>query len=95
MYAKQPYLEILYKTIFLIGYYGMFRIGELTLSPHVMKAKDISFSKNKNKIQILLHSSKTHGKESPPQKIKISEVPPAAKSNRHRFFCPFAWPKYT
>ena len=28
---KQPYLAILYQSILLIGYYGLFRIGELTV----------------------------------------------------------------
>ena len=37
--ALQPYLSLLYKTIFIIGYYGLFRIGELSEGPHVIKAK--------------------------------------------------------
>ena len=61
---NQPYLESLFKTIFIIGYYGLFRVGELTKSPHVMRAKDVYISHNKDKILIVLHTSKTHGHES-------------------------------
>ena len=38
---------------------------------------------------ILLHSSKTHGKEFRPQKIKIEATNKSDKGN-NRFFCPFA-----
>ena len=38
---KQWYLELLYKAMFSICYYGMMRIGEVTKSPHVLKAKDV------------------------------------------------------
>ena len=37
--GNQWYLEILYKTLFAISYYGLMRIGEVTKSPHVLKAK--------------------------------------------------------
>ena len=84
---KQPYLELLYKTILAIGYYGLFRIGELvTPGEHTMKARDLYLGKNKNKILIVLYSSKTHDKESYPQEIKITGRD-NVKSNR--FFCPF------
>ena len=90
--ASQPYLEALYMTIFCLGYYGLMRIGELTRSLHVVKAGNIHVGNNKNKIMIVLYSSKTHGKESRPQEIKITEV--QYNSNRYRqsrtrFFCPF------
>ena len=68
---KQPYLEALYITAFLIGYYGLFRVGELTMGDHVIRAANVHEGKNKDKILIVLYSSKTHGKESYPQKVKI------------------------
>ena len=43
MFKTQYYLEILYKTIFLIRYYGLLRIGEMTMSPHTLKAKKCSY----------------------------------------------------
>ena len=43
MFKTQHYLEILYKTIFLIGYYGLLRIAEMTMSPHTLKAKKCSY----------------------------------------------------
>ena len=71
--TNQPYLEILYKAIFCLAYYGMMRVGELTLSPHVLKAKNIHIGNNKDKIMMVLYSSKTHGKESRPQHIKTTK----------------------
>ena len=85
--SPQPYLEIMYKAIFCLGYYGMLRVGEMTLGPHTVKAGNIHVGHNKDEILIVLYTSKTHGKESGPQKVKIS-----ARSGRHmdkQFFCPF------
>ena len=82
---KQPYLEILFKTIFIIGYYGLFRIGELTSGSHPVKAADVHIGQNKNKLLFVLYTSKTHGWESRPQKVKIS----AEIDNNNGFFCPF------
>ena len=71
----QPYLETLYKTIFCLGYYGMLRVGEISLSEHVIKACNIHVGHNKDKILLAICSTKTHGAESGPQKIKISATP--------------------
>ena len=86
IFNDQPYLQYLYKSIFLLAYYGLFRIGELTKSDHVIKACDFYLGRNKNKMLIILYSSKTHGKYSLPQKVKISESP---DGKHKRFFCPF------
>ena len=88
--GKQPYLEATYLAMFALSYYGLLRIGELTSSEHALKAKDIQVGTNKDKILIVLRSSKTHGKESPPQLIKISAVNGRNTDfGKHRFFCPF------
>ena len=84
--GQQPYLEILYKAMLILGYYGLLRIGELTKSNHVLKAKDIHVGINKQKILILLHTSKTHNTGSKPQEIKITSLNASA---RKRHFCPF------
>ena len=84
---KQPYLNALYKALFALGYYGLMRIGKLTLSDHTLKAQNVHIGINKNKIQLILYSSKTHGKESLPQKIKISQN--ESSGNKEKFFCPF------
>ena len=83
----QPYLESLYKTILSLGYYGMLRVGEMTDSPHNVRASNVHVAYNKDKIQLVLYTSKTHGRESRPQKVKISAVETKVKVNR--FFCPF------
>ena len=88
LFDKQFYLLLLYQSIFLLGYYGLFRISELTQGQHVVKAKDINIGLNKNKILIVLYSSKTHSKESRPQKVKIAENADT-QLKRKRFFCPF------
>ena len=87
-YSKQEYLVRMYHALFCLAYYGMFRVGELGYSQHSAKAADIYMGMNKNKILVLLHSSKTHGKESRAQKIKITESPQKLHEfTRH--FCPF------
>ena len=86
--SPQPYLIILYKAIFSLACYGMLRVGELSLGNHTIKACNIHVGNNKDKILIILYSSKTHGKESRPQKVKISALP-SMKSNQKKIFCPF------
>ena len=89
-FDKQWYLEVLYKTIFALSYYGMMRVGEVTKSQHVLKAKDVHIAKNKDKILPVLYSSKTHDEGSRPQKIKIT-ANNREKSGKYlaRHFCPF------
>ena len=87
-FIAQQYLEILYKTIFCLGYYGLMRVGELAESNHVVKACNIHIGQNKDKIMLVLYSSKTHGKRHCPQKIKISALPKVG-TNVSNFFCPF------
>ena len=64
------------------------RVGEVTKSPHVLKAKDVHIAKNKDKILLILYSSKTHDTASTPQEIKISAAMNTGKLS-NRFFCPF------
>ena len=66
IFNSEPYLDLMYKTIFIISYYGLMRVGEVASGTHPLKAKDVHIADNKNKILLILHSSKTHGKESPP-----------------------------
>ena len=90
IYASQPYLETLYKALFSLAYYGLMRVGELTEAKacHTLKACDVHMGINKNKILLILYSLKTHGQESEPQQIKISEVKQSV--TRKNFFCPFS-----
>ena len=84
--CNQDYLCILYKAIFAMGYYGPLRIGEISKSDHVIKAKDVHIGSNKPKILMLLYSSKTHGAESNPQQIKISANQSILDNNKLFFF---------
>ena len=77
MYADQPYLSVLYQTLFSTAYFGLFRVGELTTSEHTVQVDDVHIAVNKQKIMFMLRSSKTHSRSMLPQKIKIS-------SSRHK-----------
>ena len=70
----QMYFKNLYMAIFAAAYYGLFRIGELTDSSHVVKACDVHIALNKRKLLFVLHSSKTHHFNVKPQLIKISST---------------------
>ena len=87
--GEQYYLEIMYKASFLTAYYGLMRIGELCHSNHALRAANLHLGENKEKILMVLYSSKTHGKESAPQKIKITSVNQERKVKNNRNFCPF------
>ena len=82
------YLVILYKAILAMAYYGLFRIGELTMSPHVIRVKEVHLATNKRKMLFVLRSSKTHSKANLPQTIKIISNP--VKTQRKTAnFCPY------
>ena len=71
IFDTQPYLSKLYAAIFITGNYGLLRIGELTKSQHAIKARDVHMAKNKDKMMLVLRSSKTHGVHQKPQIIKL------------------------
>ena len=81
-FSQQPYLSCLYKAMFALAYYGLLRIREITDSDHIIKANDFHIGSNKNKIRVLLYTSKTHGEESPPQKVKISKNDSIPQANQ-------------
>ena len=87
LFHAQQYLRITYKVLFMLSYYGLFRVGELAAGPHQIKAKDIHVAAHKPILKIILHSSKTHGRYSLPQKVKITQEP-TIKRKKHNF-CPF------
>ena len=94
--SGQMYLSTLYKTIFLTRYYSLFCIGELTTgraggNKHTIKAVNVHVAQNKDKIMIMLYSSKMHDKHSLPQRVKITGMglPNARSSQGKKFFCPF------
>ena len=90
VYSQQPYLDILFKTLFVIAYYGLMRPGEVTKSQHVVKAKDVHVGLNKEKIMLVLYTSKTHDRGNIPQKIRITSNK-TEKTGKYaeRHFCPF------
>ena len=70
--GDQPYLLVMYRAFFALSYYGFFRVGELALGDHPVKAMDVHIATNKPKMLFILHTSKSHGEEFQPQKVKIT-----------------------
>ena len=71
LFATQPYLDILYRALFVSAYYGMLRVGEMAEGSHPIFARDVHIATNKKKILFILRTSKTHWTDSRPQKVKI------------------------
>ena len=96
LFDQQPYLKTIYSALFSTAYFGLFRVGELTKSQHVVKVTNVKIAMNKKKILFLLESLKTHGTNVLPQKIKISSTE-QSKQNKNRTnkrselasFCPY------
>ena len=89
---NQVYLQVMYCTLFTVAYYGLFRICELTktASNHAVKAKDVHLAGNKNKLLLVLYTSKTHTRGMKPQKIKlVANVDEKTGAYRRKTFCPF------
>ena len=85
MLDSQLYLKLLYKTIFCVMYYGLLRAGEVSKSPHVIRVHDVHIATNKQKMLLVLYTSKMHGLGNRPQKVSISAI---QKGFAHHF-CPF------
>ena len=88
VYGDQPYLTVLYKAMICTAYFGLFRIGEISYSQHVVKARDVHIAKHKDKITFILHTSKTHGRDKKLQIVKIGRYQQAAHNGVQRA-CPF------
>ena len=92
--TPQPYLESLYKGLIGTAYYGLLRIGEVTQGPHVITAPNVQIGTNKKKLLFILESSKTHGRDEPPQIVKISAENKHGSNGDTDFedseFCPFS-----
>ena len=96
IFQDQPYLEILYKTLFLTAYFGLLRVGEITRGNHPVSVKDVHIADNKEKVLFTLRSLKTHNKDVPPQEVTIesSKFNPylfhkSVKHLAHNRFCPY------
>ena len=86
---NQPYLAALYKAMLATTYYGLLRVGEVAKGTHPVLAKDIHIGQNKNKILLVLRTSKTHWLDVKPQFIKISSVKQAGAKKNVSIYCPF------
>ena len=61
----------MYTAAILLCYYGLLRVGEVTESIHSIKAINVHEARNRNKLLLVLRTSKTHGLNSLPQQIEI------------------------
>ena len=87
--GKQPYLENMYLALFSICYYGLLGVGEVCNGPHVIKVMNVHTGINKNKILLLLYSSKTHDSGGYLQEIRITTNENYNNGAVRRNFCPF------
>ena len=95
--SDQPYLSRLYSALFSTAYFGLLRIGEITSGSHPILARDVHIAHNKEKILLILRTSKMHGQGSKPQLVKInsrqSKRAEKAKMNKSQFvsqqWCPY------
>ena len=88
LFDAQPYLECAYKELLSLAYYGLFRIGELAMGDHPVKANDVHIAQNKDKMMFVLYSSKTHSTANKPQRITIT-ANRTDKTKMKCAFCPF------
>ena len=65
------------------------RVGELTLSEHIMKGVNVHVALTKKKILIVLYSSKTHTSAVRPQIIRITSISSQIALSHRQHFCPF------
>ena len=95
LFDQQIYLKVMFKALFVVAYYGLMGIGEVTADlaafrlNHAVRAKDVHLSHEKKKVLLVLHTSKTHGKESLSQKIKFTAPGVCNRFEPVSFFCPF------
>ena len=75
VFSTQPFLSQLYQALFVAGYYGLLRVGELTMGNHPIYARDVRIGVNKKKILFILRTSKTTWKDTSPQMVKITSAP--------------------
>ena len=87
-YETQPYAMKVFRAVLVSMYYGMLRISEVTEGEHVLKARDVHISDNKNKILFILRSSKTHCQADKPQHITISSDEWSSYTIKEEY-CPF------
>lgn len=90
-YHDQQYLKHLYKAMFVLGYYCLLRVSELTSGKHPILAKNVTAAKNKLKIQVTLLTSKTHRLRDRKQVIRFPDPDEEVDAFKwlNTKYCPF------
>ena len=68
----QLFLMKLYRALFAAAYYGLLRVGEITMGTHPILSADVHIAMNKKNFLFILRTSKTHWKDSKPQMVKLT-----------------------
>ena len=91
LFGKQPYLFALFRAMFVKAYYGLLRISEIAETPsgHALKAIDVHVGRNKEKLKLILHTSKTNNKGSKPQIIKLNKQEVKGSTKQSPIHCLF------
>lgn len=66
----QPYLASLYRAMCSMAYHGLLRVSEFTSGEHNIYVKDVTSSVKTKELQLVLRSSKTHGRGEKPKIIR-------------------------
>lgn len=67
----QPYLASLYRAMCALGYHALLRVGEMAKGDHPVLVKDVSSNVAKQKIQVILRTSKTYGLGTYPKVVTV------------------------
>ena len=96
----QIYLCKLYRALFASVYFGLLRVDKITSGSHPVFATDVQIAQNKKKIKFVLHTSKTHWKDSEPQIVIIKNIKDKSEKQSenlkntvpmsHQSICPYS-----
>lgn len=90
-FDQQPYLKSLYKAMYVLGFYCLLRVSELTSGAHPILAKNVIAARNKLKKQVTLVTSKSHTIRGKKQVIRFPD--PDEEDDAFKWlntkYCPF------
>ena len=75
----------MYKTIVSTSYYGLLRVGEVTTGDHPILAENVFVADNRNKVLLVLRTSKTHTTANPPQKVEKEGLDLSPRDRKSRY----------
>ena len=70
--SSNSFFKQLYTTLFLTMYYGLFRVGEVAESQHMIKAGNVFIDHENRSAKFVLYTSKTHGRNNRTQEVIVA-----------------------